>query len=252
MLPLNRTNFKTYCLRQLGAPVIDINLDDDQIEDRIDEAVLLFQTYHYDGSLLSYMKYQLTANDLNTNPVEITVPSEIIGVTRIFTISSSQGTSTAQGFNMFDINYQIRLNELYDYTAGDYVYFEIANEHLRMLEIMFTGEIPIRYNRYTGLLYVDCQDSGRFNAGDWIVAEVYVSLDPSNTYWQDPWLQSYATALLKRQWGTNLKLYGSITLPGGMILNGQTMYNEADEDVKRLYAQLRSDYEQPAIPFIFG
>lgn len=246
MVPLNRADFKTYVLRALGEPVIHVDVDDNQIEDRIDDAVIMMQTYHYDGKMEVHYKHQMTANDTSSNPIQLLMPNNCIAVVRIYTISSSQGTSTNQGFNMFDINYQIRLNELYDYTAGDYVYFEIANEHLRMLEMLFTGEIPISYNRYNNILSIWCAP-GRFNTGDWVVCTCYRSLDPTATFWQDPWLKLYATALLKRQWGDNLKKFGAITLPGGMVLNGQQIWNEADTECKRLEQQIRDCYEDPPI-----
>jgi hypothetical protein len=250
MIPLTRQQFKDYCLRQLGFPVIKIELDEDQIEDNIDTAVIMMQTYHYDGKMKVYYKYQMTANDVANNPIQVQLSNNIIGIGKLFTISSSQGTSTKDGFNMFDINYQIRLNELYDYTAGDYTYFEIANEHLRMLEMLFTGEIPLTYNRYSNVVNIWAAPD-RFGPGDWTIIEAFQSLDPTMTFWQDPWLKNYGTALLKRQWGTNLKKYQSVTLPSGMVLNGQQIYNEADAECKRLEEQIRVEYEDPT-QFIFG
>ena len=250
MIPATREDLKTYCLRKLGFPVININVDDDQLEDRIDECITYGQTYHYDLKKLAYTKYQMTANDIASNPISIQMSANTIGVNRIFTISSSEGTSTNDGFNMFDINYQIRLNELYDYTAGDYTYFEIANEHLRMLEMLFTGEIPIAYNRYNQQLNIFAAP-GRFNEGNWTIIEVYLAMDPTDAFWGDPWVIKYCTALFKKQWGENLKKFQSVTLPGGMVLNGQQIWNEAHEDCLRWEEELRKSFEDPPC-WIFG
>jgi len=250
MIPSDRATLKTYCLRKLGAPVININVDDEQLEDRIDEAIQRFQIFHYDGSEKWYTSHQITAGDMANNYIQMA--NDVIGVTRIFTLASSQTNSAGSGgFNMFDINYQIRLNELYDYTAGDYVYFELANEHLRMLEMLFTGEIPIRYNRYTNILYIDAAWNTRFTPGQYLIVELYRALDNTSKFWGDRWLTEYTTALFKEQWGQNLKKFNSVTLPGGMILNGQQIYNEAYEDKLRLEKQLRDEFEAPP-EFIVG
>lgn len=248
MLPQTREDFVTYCRRKIGEPVVQLNLDDDQVQDRVDEAVRLFQQYHYDGSLLWYTSYQIQAADFTNR--YITMPEGTIGVTRIFTLSSAETNSAGQGgFNMFDINYQIRLNELYDYTAGDYVYFEIANQHLRMLEMLFTGEIPVRYNRYINRLYIDAAWEARFTTGQYIIAECYLDLDAvpgaTPTYWGDPWLCQFGVALLKQQWYQNLSKYKSVTMPGGMILDAREMLEEANQEVERLKVSIREEYEMP-------
>jgi hypothetical protein len=246
MIPVDRATFKQYCLRSLGFPVIEINVDDDQIEDRIDEALLQFQTFAADGKELWYTSHQVTANDVSNKYIQM--PANTIGVTRIFTISGSQTNSAgAGGFNMFDINYQIRLNELYDYTSGDYVYFQLANEHLRMLEILFTGESPIRYNRYNNILYIDVIWETRFIIGQYLIVEGYKQLDSSAAFWGDPWLLRYGTALIKRQWGNNLSKFKSMILPGGMILNGEQIKQEALAEVEELKKELREQYEDPPL-----
>jgi len=250
MLPTNREEFIQYCFRRLGHPVIEINVDGDQVEDRVDEAILQMQTFHGEGSEKWYISYQITAADMANN--YLTMPNDIIGITRLFTIASSQTNSAGNGgFNMFDINYQIRLNELYDYTAGDYVYFELANEHLRMLEMLFTGEIPIRFNRYNHILYIDGIWGTRFKTGDFIMLEGFRQLDISAGFWADPWLLRAGTCLLKLQWGNNLSKFNSVTLPGGMILNGQKIKDEAEAEWEMLKKELRDQYESPP-EWIFG
>ncbi|CAB4124372.1 neck protein [uncultured Caudovirales phage] len=244
-IPSSRTALKDYCLRRLGFPVIELNLDDDQIEDRIDEAIALWQQFHYDGVKKVYMKRIITDADVTNRwiPVDPTV----IGITRIFTLNSTQVNSTStSGFNMFDINYQIRLNELYDFTSADYVYFELANQHIRTLEMLFIGEIPIRYNRYDEKLYVDVDWGNKVQKDSLIVAEVYTTLDSNSTaFWNDNWLKRYTTCLIKEQWGTNLKKFAGVQLPGGIVLNGQEIYNESVIEKKELEIELRDMYEMP-------
>lgn len=251
MLPTNRETLKLFCLRKLGHPVITIDVDDDQLEDRIDEALIQFQTFHYDGTQKAYTSIKVTPSMVanNTNGVSngIQMPSDTFGVTRIFTLQGSSTTNTSDGgFNMFDINYQIRLNELYDYTAGDYTYFELANQHLRMLEMLFTGEIPIRYNRYENILYVDCDWAVRFTPGMFFVCEVYRLLNNTSEFWQDPFLVAYTTALIKEQWGSNLKKFRGVTLPGNMLLNGKEIYEEALLEKAQLIDDLHHKYQMPA------
>lgn len=246
-IPSSRSSLKDYCLRKLGFPVIELNLDDDQIEDRIDEAISLWQQFHFDGVKKVFLKHEVTQGDISNT--YITMDSTVVGVNRIFTLSTQQVNSAASGaFNMFDINYQIRLNELYDFTSADYVYFELANQHIRTLEMLFVGEVPIRYNRYDEKLYLDLDWGGKVKAGGYIIAEVYTTLDTDTTaFWNDNWLKRYTTALIKRQWGTNLKKFQGVQLPGGIVLNGQQIYNEADEECKLLEVELRDMYEAPPL-----
>lgn len=256
MLPTNRAQLKLFCLRKLGHPVIPIDMADEQVEDRIDEALDLFQTWHYDGTEKVYTSIATTpaliANNTGGNGAGVLMPNtqsggSIFSVTRIFTLAGSSTNSAGTGgFNMFDINYQIRLNELYDYTAGDYTYFELANEHLRILEMLFTGEIPIRYNRYNNILYIDCDWAVRFSPGMFIIAECYATLANTATFWQDPWLIDYTTCLIKQNWGESIKKFGSVQLPGGMILNGQRIYDEATAEKIKLQDDLHRLYQEPA------
>jgi hypothetical protein len=156
-IPASRTDLKLYCLRKLGFPVIELNLDDDQIEDRIDEAITLWQQFHFDAVQKVYMSHLVTQDDIDNRWIPI--DPNVIGVTRIFTLSTQVVNSAAtNNFNMFDINYQIRLNELYDFTSADYTYFELANQHIRTLEMLFIGEVPIRFNRYDDKLYINVDE----------------------------------------------------------------------------------------------
>lgn len=244
--PASKSELKDYCLRRLGFPVIDINVDDDQLDDRLDDALQMFEYYHYDGTEIIHLAHQVTAN--NVSDRYITVADTIIGVSRILPISSAQVvSSSAGGFNMFDINYQIRLNDFYNLISSSYTYYVIAREHLAMLDMIVTGEIPLKFNKKTSRIYLDMDWVNKVEVGDYIVFEATRITDPA-TYskvYNDNWLKEYTTQLFKKQWGENLKKYGNYVLPGGLIINGQTIYDEAVSEIIRLEEKLRSEYEAP-------
>jgi len=247
MIPASRADLVNYCLRKLGFPVIEINIDPDQIDDRVDEAISLWQQFHFDAVTKVYMRHQVTQDDITNK--WIPVDPFVIGVTRIFTLSTEQVNSAAtSNFNMFDINYQIRLNELYDFTSADYVYFELANQHIRTLEMLFLGEQQIRYNQYDNRLFIDVDWNGKVQAGSYIIAECWATLDPAitHTFWNDNWLKRYTTCLIKEQWGNNLKKFAGAQLPGGIAINGQQIYDEAITEKDLLEKELRDAYEMPA------
>jgi hypothetical protein len=246
----NRQDFTDYCLRRLGAPVIDINVDDDQVQDRIDDAVQYWQDYHFDGTQKFYWIHTVTQNDINNKFLDASnVRDEsnnlvqIIGITRIFPATDSQAN-----VNMFDLRYQLRLNELYDFTSASYVNYTLTQQHLRSLEIMFTGEVPIRWNRAMQKLYIDwAWGYEEAPAGTIVVAECYGNVNPGSypNVWNDRWLKQYATALIKRTWGSNMKKFGGIQLPGGVMLNGKETYDEAEEEIKALHDEMETRYGGP-------
>jgi hypothetical protein len=246
----SRSEFKDYCLRRLGFPVIDINVDDDQIEDRIDDALQYWQDYHYDGTQKVYYIHLLTNQDVSNKYIDLSNVTDsqnnalqIIGITRIFPIGDSQAS-----VDMFDLRYQLRLNELYDFTSASYINYTMTMQHLRMLEQLFSGEVPIRYNRHMEKLFIDwAWGSQEAPAGTVVVAECYATIN-STAYdmtWNDRWLKEYATALIKRTWGANLKKFNNIQLPGGVTLNGDKIYDEAFEEIKSLEAQMSTEYFAP-------
>jgi hypothetical protein len=244
--PASRTQLKDYCLRKLGFPVIDLNLDDDQIDDRIDDALQKFRDYHYDGTEEIYLAHEVTANNIAQGYVDVS--DNITGITRILPVSGSSISSTAsQGFNIFDINYQIRLNDFYNLLSSSYTYYVIARQHLEMLDMIVTGEIPFNFNKKTNRIYVNMDWAGRVNEDQYIVFQAYRITDP-DTYskvFNDTWLKSYTTALIKRQWGSNLTKYANYTLPGGLTVNGEKIYADAVEEVAKLEEELRDVYEAP-------
>jgi len=246
----NRQNFKDYCLRRLGFPVIEINVDDEQVEDRIDDALQYWQDYHFDGLQKVYYIKALLQSDINQRYLDLSGstdaqgnPMEIVGITRIFPITDSQSN-----INMFDLRYQLRLNELYDFTSASYINYTLTTQHLRTLEIMFSGEVPIRFQRHMQRLYIDWS-WGKSEAplGQVVIAEAYAAINPDiyQRVWNDRWLKEYATALIKRTWGANMKKMSGLQLPGGVTLNGKDTWDEATAEIEKLEQEMEKNYGAP-------
>ena len=245
-----RTAFKDYCLRRLGFPVIEINIDDDQVEDRIDDALLYYQDYHFDGLQKIYYIKAIDQTDITNKYLDISQAKdssnnalEITGITRIFPVTDSQSS-----VNMFDLRYQLRLNELYDFTSASYINYTLTQQHLRSLEIMFAGEVPIRFVRNMQRLYIDwAWGASQAPVGTKVIAECYAVVDPTiyGRVWNDRWLKEYATTLIKIQWGANLKKFAGIQLPGGVSLNGNVIFDEAMDEKKRLEEDMITNYGGP-------
>lgn len=245
-VPSSREQFKDWCLRQLGHPVIEINVDDDQVEDRIDEAIQYFQDFHFDGVERWYLKHQITSND-KTNKY-IPINDNILGVTRIFPVGSTNAS-----VNMFDLRYQLRLHELYDFTSTSYVNYALTQQHIRTLDLLFSGETPIRFNRHSNKLYIDWDWSYDVDVGEYIIIEGFIILEP-NTYtkvYNDRMLKRLATAYIKRQWGNNMKKFANMQLPGGITMNGQQVYDEAVQEINEIEQLIRDTYEEPP-QFLIG
>lgn len=243
--PSSRTELKDYALRKLGFPVIDINVDDDQLEDRIDDALQLYREFHFDGTEQIYLAHQVTAN--NVSDKYVTLSDNIIGVRRVMPFIPGSVTSTGGGFNIFDINYQIRLNDFYNLTASSYTYYVIARQHLEMLNMIVTGEYPFEFNKKTHRLNIFVDWNARYKPDDYLCFEAIRIVDPE-TYskvYSDTWLKKYVTALFKKQWGSNLTKYANYTLPGGLVVNGEKIYNDAVAEVEELETSLRDTYEMP-------
>jgi hypothetical protein len=238
--PTTRETFKDHCLRRLGWPVIDINVDDDQVDDRIDEALQMFQQFHFEATERTYLKHQITDTDkLNGY---IPVSSGVKSVTRIFSLGSS-----TSNMNMFDLRYQIRLNDMFDMTASTFSHYVLMMQHLRNIEMLFVGEVPIRFNQHTNRVYIDWDWESDVDTGEWIVAEAFVTIDPE-TYpdvWSDKWLQRYSAALIKKQWGNNMKKFEGVKLPGGITMNGQRIFEEATQEIQELEEEAKSVYQEP-------
>jgi len=259
--PSTRETLKQYCLRNLGKPVIEINVDDDQLEDRIDEAVQYFQQYHYDGIKRAYLKYKLTAADkarlsainpssetatkdgVSTTWYEdnnyLVVPESVISVINIFPFSNKGN------LNLFDVRYQLRLNDLYDFSSTSVINYDVVLRHLDFLDHILVGEKPLRFNQHDNRLYIDMDWTNDLATDEYVVIECYRKLDPA-TYtdvWNDIYLKRYTTALFKKQWGANLSKFGGVQMIGGVTLNGVEIYQQAMQDIEKLEQEIRSTFE---------
>lgn len=249
--PTTRSELKDYCLRKLGFPVIDINVDDDQLEDRIDDALGKFRDYHYDGTEKVYLAHKITNADILNKYVKLA--DSIVGVNRVFPFSGSSVSSTSSsGFNIFDINYQLRLNDFYNLTSSSYTYYVIAQEHLSMLDMIVTGEFPYTYNKKINKLNVLTDWAGKFVVNNYLCFEAtrVVDADCYSKVFNDTWVKEYTTALFKEQWGANITKYANYTLPGGLVVNGEKIYNDAVIEVAALEDKLRDVYEEPPQMFV--
>jgi hypothetical protein len=241
----SRQAFKDYILRRLGSPVIEINVDDEQVEERIDDALLKFRDYHFDGTQHVYLPYKMTAQDIENK--YITLPEDMIGVTRIFDVNDSYGA-----MNLFNIRYQMHLNELFNISSVSVAPYVIAMRHIEFLEEIFVGKKPIRFNRHTDKLYIDMDWGANVYPDEYIIIDGYKTINPEEypDVWDDLWLKDYATQLVKRQWGEHLKLYEGMNLPGGVTFNGQKIWDEANEKIEELEQKVINDYSLPVTDMI--
>lgn len=303
----SREGLKQYALRALGAPVLEINVDDDQLEDRLDEALDYWRLYHYEGIEQIYLKQQIRASEANLvsggldfqiaeritgntsgataevvrestrvstdtlllvknvsgtftagetitgsaghtatlsslvlreyDNKYIEVPDYVWGVTKI--LSAGQASSSK---NIFDLQYQLRLNDLYDLTSTSLIYYKTVMSHLALLDLELNGHQGFRFNRMSNRLYLDANWGTDFILGDYIIVQSYRAMDPTTwtKVWNEPWLKHYVTALFKKQWGVNMKKFGGLQLPGGVTLNGQETYDEAQTEIKELEDELQN------------
>ena len=261
----SRETLKQYCLRALGKPVIEINVEDDQVEDRIDEAIQYFAQYHYDGSERMYLKYQVTADDITrarsdetittvTDTADSTVtasfkegknyipmPSNVMSVLQIFPFTDKAA------LNLFDVRYQLRLNDLYDFSSTSIIHYDMTLRHLDLLDHILTGERPVRFNQHKNRLYIDMDWANDVKAGDFIIIECYCKLDGSTftDLFDDIFLKKYTIQLIKKQWGTNLSKFQGVAMLGGVQMNGEQIYSQAQEELNKLEEQIQLSYELP-------
>ena len=265
-IPTTKATFKSYCLRALGYGVIDINVSDDQVDDRLDEALQYFAQYHYDGIEKMYLKHLLTSDevtrarsDASTTATDtadssitatwkegknfIPIPSSVVSVVQVFPF-----TDTGGGSSMFDIRYQLRLNDLFDFSSTSVIQYEMTMQNLDFLEHILVGETPIRFNQHQNRLYVDMDWANDITADvDYIIIECYRKLDPT-TYtdiYDDIYLKRYATALIKKQWGANLSKFNGVAMLGGVTMNGETLYTQALEEQNKLEEEIQLAFELP-------
>jgi len=237
--PTSRQTFKDWVMRKLGAPVIDINVSDEQIDDRIDEAVDFWRDYHYNGSQLVYLKHQITETD-KTNGY-ITLPSGLLGISGIFDMQSS----ISAGGGIFNVQYQFVLNNLEDITGYNITNYYMAMSHMEFLSEMLNSKPRLRYNKHVNKLYIDT-DKGLLVVGDYIIIEAYDVIDPASysDVWSDRFLQNYASTLIKEQWGSNLTKFNGMQLVGGVSFNGEQILADAREE-RRLMEEEAINNLQP-------
>jgi hypothetical protein len=316
--PSSRQNLIDYCLRSLGHPVLEINVDDDQLEDRVDEAIQFYRDFHYDAVEAVYLKEQITASTLQivgVNAGSFSIGEKITGASsgattfvhaafaanKVYTKNTAEtftvgetitgavsGTtavvssmtlgnfdnkyvtlndsvlsvvrtlplsSRSNSISFFDAKYQLMLNNIQSLTNTDIQYFTMLKMHINLINDLMTGQKPVRFNRHMNRLHIDLTwgDGGDLAIGDYIIIEAYRMLDPDTftDVYNDGYLKRYTTALIKRQWGVNLKKFEGVQLPGGVTLNGQKIFDEAMEEIKELKDEVRSTYELP-VDFFTG
>jgi hypothetical protein len=275
--PSTRQGLIDYCLRRLGAPVLEINVDDDQIDDLVDDAIQYFNERHFDGVEKMYLKYKITSDDINRgrakgtdgvgivtttgtstivgtattfsfyeNSNYIQVPDSVIGIERIFKLD----TSSISG-GMFSIKYQLFLNDLYYFNSVELLQYSMVKSYLEDIDFLLTTDKQVRFNKRQDRLYLDI-DWGSQTANDFIVLECYRALDPASftQIYNDSFVKKYLTALIKRQWGQNLIKFNGVKLPGGIELNGRQLYEDAERELEDIKQRMTMEYELPPLDFI--
>ncbi len=280
--PSSRATFKEYCLRQLGAPVLEVNVADEQVDDLIDDGIQYFNERHFDGVTQMFMKYAVTQQDIDrgratkdsasTNTAGIVtttadatiagvstsfdwyensnylqVPPEIIGVTKVMHFD---GTNTATN-NMFSVKYQLFLNDIYYWGTTEILTYAMTKTYLEDIEFALTTQKQIRFNQRQDRLYLDI-DWSSLEPGDFLVMDCYRLLNPNDytRVWNDSFLKQYVPALIKRQWGQNLMKYQGVKLPGGVELNGRQIYDDGEKELERIREIMSNTYELPPLDMI--
>jgi len=272
--PASRQQLIDYCLRRLGAPVLEINVDDDQIDDLVDDALQYFQERHFDGVERMYLKYQLTQEDIDRGKAKlpngpgivtttavsttglsfnwyessnyIQVPDSVIGIEKVFKFD----TSSISG-GMFSIKYQLFLNDLYYFNSVELLQYSMVKSYLEDIDFLLTTDKQIRFNKRQDRLYLDI-DWGSQKAGNFVILDCYRILDPNDftRVYNDSFLKKYLTALIKKQWGQNLIKFRGVKLPGGIELNGREMYDDAERELDKLKEVMTLEHELPPYDFI--
>jgi hypothetical protein len=247
--PNSRATLIDYCKRRLGEPVIEVNVDEDQLEDRVDESLQYYREFHSDATVRTYLKHLVTADDVTNQYIPLA--NNIIFVSKMFPVAGG----IVGGSGMFDIKYQMMLNNIHDLMnfAGDLAYYEQMQQYLSTLDMKLNGTPQVQFSRRQNRLYIfgDFID-GDIQAGDYIVAEVYTEVsDVDHTsIFNDMFVKEYTTALIKQQWGQNLIKFEGMQLPGGVILNGRQIYDDATAEIATLRENIRLEHEFPPDFFV--
>ena len=277
--PSTRTEFIDYCKRQLGAPVLEINVADEQIEDIVDDAIQYFQERHFDGVAQTYMKYKVTQADIDRgkgpgssgvvglttssatadiagtdvqfdyteNSNYLAIPPSIIGITKIFHFDGSNTITN----NMFSVKYQLFLNDIYYWGATELLTYAMTKTYLEDINFLLTTEKQIRFNQRQDRLYIDI-DWDSMTEGDYLILDCFRAMDPNDytRVWNDSFLKPYTVALIKKQWGTNLLKFTGVKLPGGIEFNGRQIYDDAQREIDEIREKMLSTYELPPLDLI--
>ena len=278
--PSTRSELITYAKRQLGAPVLEINVADEQVEDLLDDAIQYFQERHFDGVYPSFLKYKLTEDDITrgrsrdgqTDNIGITtttatatidggtttfsftetanylqLPDDIIGVSKVFHFDGSNRMSSG----MFSLKYQLFLNDVYFYGSTELLTYAMTKTYLEDINFLLTTQKQIRFNKRQNRLYLDI-DWSSVSADEFLVFDVFRTLNPNDyaKVYNDSFLKRYFTAVLKKLWGTNLIKFQGVKLPGGVELNGRQIYDDAMNDLMIIREQMSNTYEIPPLDFI--
>tara|TARA_R110001592_G_scaffold70102_5_gene214932 strand:+ start:730 stop:1479 length:750 start_codon:yes stop_codon:yes gene_type:complete len=245
--PSTRQGLIDYCLRRLGDPVIEINVDEDQIGDRVDEALQYFREFHSEATYRGYIQHLVTTDDVTNKYV--TISSNVQQVTKLFKL---QGGMFSR--NMFSVKYQMHMNDIANMHSyvGDLAYYEQVQQYLSLLDMRLNGTPQVDYVRKQNRLYVHGEFGEDIKVGEYIVAEVYSVIDGNShtAVWNDLWLKEYTTALIKHQWGSNLIKFEGMVMPGGVTLNGRQIYEDALQEIARLKEVIRLEHELPADFFV--
>ncbi len=246
MAVLSRPQLIDYCLRRLGAPVTEINVDDEQISDRIDDAIEFFQEYHFDGVEKVFLKLEITAQNIEDE--WIAIPPDILSVLRILPIPNFSAFQTG----MFNEEYQLRLADMDNFSTSSLINWSMQLTNYSLITHLFSIQPTMMYNRKQDRLYLETDWEEKFNVDSHIIVECYRALDPATwpQVYNDMFLKKYATALIKQQWGSNLKKFTGVVLPGGISLDGQTIFTEATEEITKIEEEVSMKYELPPDGFI--
>ena len=275
--PSTRQELIDYSLRRLGAPVLEINVDDDQIDDLVDDAIQFYNERHFDGVERMYLKYKITQEDIDRgkaggsgrvgivttsatstivgtattfnfyeNSNYLQVPDSVVGVEKIFKFD----TSSISG-GMFSIKYQLFLNDLYYFNSVELLQYSMVKTYLEDIDFLLTTDKQVRFNKRQDRLYLDFDWSAQ-EKDTYLVIDCYRALDPANfnQVYNDSFVKQYLTALIKRQWGQNLIKFRGVKLPGGIELNGREIYEDAEREIDTLRSRMMQDYELPPYDFI--
>lgn len=276
--PSTRQQLIDYSLRKLGAPVLEINVAEEQIDDLVDDALQYFQERHFDGVYGAYLKYELTQDDIDRgkatgisgvgiastsatstisgsgvnfdfyeNSNYLKVPDHVIGINKIFKFGGSNSISSG----MFSIKYQLFLNDIYYWGSTEMLTYAMTKTYLEDIDFLLSTDKQIRFNKRQDRLYLDI-DWNSVKAGDHIVIDCYRMMDPNDydQVWNDSFLKMYLTSLIKRQWGQNLIKFQGVKLPGGIELNGRQIYDDAEKELAMIKESMSSDYELPPLDMI--